>query len=247
MQLKRGYNDMIRIIDLSHTLVPGKQRFRLDMKTFPVKEYVPGYPVAEDQWYVMQELYLCTHVGTHVEAPYHAIEKGIGAGELDLRRLVGPAAVIDFLDKGYNDPITEDEMIQRGSHVQNGDIVLIRTGLSEYYGTPKYKRPYLVTDAVEWLIERGMKCLGIDCSGIENKQINSEQINHRTLFSNNIPLIEDMNNLVKLQTNRVFFMAFPIPIKGLDASPLRPIAVEPLYACEGFIHSFLHNASEFFT
>ncbi len=230
---------MIRIIDLSHHLTSGKQRFKLDLHSFPVKEYIPGYQVAEGEWYIMQELNICTHVGTHVEAPYHALEHGINAGEMDLRKLIGPAAVVDFSDKGYSDPITRSEIEERGNHVQKDDIVLIRTGLSKQYGTSRYRRPYLETEAVEWLIGSGLKCLGIDCSGIENKQINSKQVNHRKLFSNGIPLIEDMNNLDKLRENRVFFMALTLPVKGLDASPIRPLALEPLEQCKELIRIFL--------
>lgn len=232
---------MTRVIDLSHALIPGKQRFKLDIASFPVGEYVPGYKVARGEWYIMQEVNLCTHVGTHVEAPYHAIEKGIKAGEMNLRNLIGPASIIDFVGKGYNQPITKEELLQKGKHIQRGDIVLIKTGLSRHYGTKEYRRPYIETDGVEWLVENKIKCLGIDCSGIENKQINSKQINHRILFKNNIPLIEDMNNLDKLQDKRVFFMAFTLPIIGLDASPIRPIAIEPLEDCTSVNEIFLRS------
>lgn len=232
---------MIRVIDLSHALIPGKQRFKLDISSFPVGEYVPGYKVARGAWYIMQELNLCTHVGTHVEAPYHAIEEGIGAGEISLRSLIGPAAIMDFVGKGNNEPIFREELVKKGKHIQRGDIVLIRTGLSRHYGTEKYKRPYIETDAVEWLVGKKIKCLGIDCSGIENKQINSKQKNHRILFKNNIPLIEDMNNLDELQDERVFFMAFTLPVIGLDASPIRPIAIEPLEACTSLHEIFLSS------
>lgn len=230
---------MIHIVDLSHSLISGNQRFKLDIKSFPVNEYIPGYKVAEGEWYIMQEINLCTHVGVHVEAPYHAIKKGITASRIDYQRLIGPASILDFTDKGQNDAITRREIIKRGTHIQSKDIVLIKTGLSKYYGTPEYQRPYLETDAVDWLIEKNIKCLGVDCSGIENKQINSKQVNHRKLFSNSIPLIEDINNLVKLKNPRVFFIALTLPIEGTDASPLRPLAIEPLEECEGLLKIFL--------
>lgn len=221
----------MHIVDLSHPLVSGKQRFRLDVNSFPVKDYIPGYKVADGEWYIMQEVNFCTHVGTHVEAPYHAIQNGTMASNIDYKRLIGPAVVLDFTDKKYKEPITRYELGVRGAKVQPGDIVLIKTGLCKYYGTSGYKRPYLETGAVDWLVEQKIKCLGVDCSGIENKQINSKQVNHRKLFINNIPLIEDMNNLDKLQNERVFFIALTLPIQGLDASPLRPLAIEPLEEC----------------
>ena len=227
------------IVDLSHSLASGKQRFKLDVSSFPVDEYIPGYMVAKGEWYIMQELNLCTHVGTHVEAPFHAIKDGNKAANLDYRCMIGPASIVNFTDKKYNDPITMYELKRRGAAIQSGDIVLIRTGMSKYYGTPDYKRPYIETAAIDWLVEKDIKCLGIDCSGIENKQINSKQINHRKLFMKNIPLIEDINNLDKLSSERVFFIASTLPIEGLDASPIRPLAFEPLEECETLIEIFL--------
>ncbi|KPJ87231.1 MAG: hypothetical protein AMS17_09105 [Spirochaetes bacterium DG_61] len=221
---------MIHIVNLSHRLQPGKQRFKLEIKRAPVEEYVPEYKVPDGEWYIMEDLEVCTHVGTHVESPYHALRHGMHIADVDIRRLIGEAAVVDFSDKGYQEAITRSEIEKRGRHVSNGDIVLIRTGLSRYYGTQRYRRPYLDTEAVQWLVEQEIKCLGIDCSGIENRAAAGHEVNHKTLFRNETPLIEDINNLDKLKENRVFFIALTLPIEGLDASLIRPIAIEPLIA-----------------
>jgi arylformamidase len=221
---------MIHIVDLSHRLEPGKQRFKLEIKPSPVEEWVPEYKVPAGEWYIMEDLEMCTHVGTHVESPYHALREGKHVADMDIRKLIGEAVVVDFFDKGYQDAITRSDIEKRGEHIRQSDIVLIRTGLSRYYGTPQYRRPYVETEAIGWLIRKKIKCLGIDCSGIENRAAASHEINHRTLFNNDIPLIEDMNNLDKLKETRVFFIALTLPIEGLDASLIRPIAIEPLEA-----------------
>ena len=198
------------MIDLSHRLTLGGQRFLLEARSRSVEEYLPQYQVPKGQWYIMTDVQACTHVGTHVEAPYHALRDGVQVADLDPRSLIGPAAVVDFSDKVANHSISRDEMIERGSHLLVGDILLIRTGLSRHYLTPEYRRPYLETDAVDWLIEREIKALGIDCSGIENRSIDSHEINHRKLLSAGILIIEDMNNLDRLKEERVFFFALPL-------------------------------------
>jgi arylformamidase len=230
---------MIHIVDLSHRLIPGKQRFKLNIRQYSVDEYIPAYKVTEGDWYIMEDIEICTHVGTHVEAPYHAIKDGMKAAEINFTTLIGMAVVLDFTDKGHNEAITSSEIAERGEGINRGDIVLIKTGLSKYYGTKKYQRPYIELDALEWLIERGIKCLGVDCSGIENRSADNGEINHKRLFSNNIPLIEDMNNLDKLNNDRVFFFALPLPIEGLDSSPIRPIAVEPPEIGHALCETFL--------
>lgn len=233
---------MVHIVDLSHRLFPGAQRFKLEVKEASVEKYVPEYRVPEGEWYIMEDIEVCTHVGTHVESPYHAIKDGGKVSDIDIRRLIGEAAIVDFSDKGYQEPITASEMEEKGRHIVEGDIVLIRTGLSRYYQTPQYKRPYLETDAVEWLIEKRINCLGIDCSGIENRAVDNHEVNHRKLFKHDIPLIEDMNNLHRLKDNRVFFIALPLPIEGLDASLIRPVAVEPLKAVKQLSSIFSFGA-----
>jgi arylformamidase len=232
-------NTPVRVVELSHRLTPGAQRFRLEVRARSVEQFVPEYKVPETDWYIMEEVELCTHVGTHVEAPYHAFKDGVQVADLDVRSLIGPAAVVDFTDKKAGEAMSYKEMRTRGGHVEKGDILLVKTGLSRYYLTPSYRRPYLETAAVDWLIERGIKALGIDCSGFENRSTESHEINHRKLLSRGIPIIEDMNNLDKLKEKRVFFFALPLPIEGLDACWIRPIAVEPLAAARNTAELFL--------
>jgi arylformamidase len=229
----------VRVVELSHRLKPGAQRFRLEVKARSVQQFVPEYIVKESDWYIMEEVEICTHVGTHVEAPYHAFKDGVQAADLDVRSLIGPATVVDFTDKKAGEAIGVNEMRNRGAHIKKGDILLVRTGLSRYYMSPTYQRPYLETAAVDWLIERGIKALGIDCSGFENRSTESHEVNHRKLLGRGIPIIEDLNNLDKLYDNRVFFFALPLRIEGLDACWIRPIAVEPLAAARNTEELFL--------
>lgn len=235
---------MTRVIDLSHGLVAGKERFKLEVKKFSVDEYIKEYNVPEGEWYIMEEIEICTHTGTHVESPYHAMKDGNDVVNIDIKRFIGEAAVVDFSDKKYNEAITKAEIIEKSKHIKPYDIVLIRTGLSKFYGTPEYKRPYIEEDVIEWLIEMNINCLGIDCSGIENRAIDSHQVNHKKLFKNGIPLIEDMNNLTEIKGDRVFFMAMPLPIKGLDASQLRPLAIEPIEVGRKLSEVFLNPEAE---
>jgi len=228
VKIRRSDTAKTRVIDLSHHLIPGRQRFKLEARSRSVQEYLPEYRVEEGEWYIMTDVQACTHVGTHVEAPYHAFKDGAKVADLDPRSLIGPAAVVDFSDKKANQPIPRREMVERGAHIESGDILLIRTGLSRHYLTPKYRRPYLETEAVDWLIDRGIKALGTDCSGFENRAVESNEVNHRKLLGRGILVIEDMNNLDRLQEERVFFLALPLPIEGLDACWIRPIAVEPI-------------------
>ena len=80
---------------------------------------------------------------------------------------------------------------------------------------------------MRWLVEdRKIACLGTDSSGFEVRGV-SHYPNHRLLNNAGIPALECLTNLVELRTQRVFLIALPIPVLGLDASPVRAIAIEP--------------------
>ena len=70
-----------------------------------------------------------------------------------------------------------------------------------------------------------MKLMGVDAGGVEVP--GSEQhVSHYALFSRGIPLIENVANLHLLSKPRVQAYAFPIAVRGLEAFPVRVVAVE---------------------
>jgi arylformamidase len=176
---------------------------------------------------IMSVVYMWSHVGTHVEAPLHFLTDGGDTASIPVERLIGPAIVLDFRHKQVNEPITLAEM-QAGGDIQVGDRVLTMTGRHTQYRTPQsHDRPYITEEAVRWLVEdRKINCLGTDSSGFEVRGV-SHHPNHRLLNNAGIPVLECLNNLVELKQPRIFLIALPLPIIGLDASPVRAIAIEP--------------------
>lgn len=216
------------IVELSHVLVPFEEEYKTEVRNRSVPDLQPYYrdKVAPEAWYIMSEVEFWSHTGTHMEAPFHYIQDGIDISQLPLDRLVGEALVIDFTDKGFGEEITRSELEERGADVRDGDIVFIRTGLSRNYRTElSHDRPYLAEEAVEWLVERRIGCLGIDASGIENRTL-PRQPNHQLLLSNGIPLIEHLTNLDQLRQRRFFVVAVPWRVRGLEAAPVSVVAIE---------------------
>jgi len=73
--------------------------------------------------------------------------------------------------------------------------------------------------------EKQIRCLGTDAVGIE-VPATDYQPNHQLLFNNGIPMVESMTNLRLLKKERFLIFILPLPIKGLDSSPVRIIAIE---------------------
>jgi len=217
-----------RIVDLSYELRPGDEDSELHIKTYFVEELLPKYKREKDQWYIIQKLTFLSHVGTHVEAPFHYIKNGEDVSKIPLKQLMGEAVILNFTHKQPNEEISVKEIMEAGKDIQPGDIVLIKTGRNEYVGRfAEYERPYISNDAIKWLVQKKISCLGIDCSGIEDKRISRHmQPNHQTLFENKIPLIENLTNLGQLRKDRVLLFVLPLKISGLDACPVRVVAIE---------------------
>lgn len=207
-----------RIVDLSHLLLPGQEQYRLEVSIRGEREGQEGD--------VMSDVCLWSHVGTHVEAPLHFFTHGKDVSQLPLEMFIGPAIVLDFRHKGTSEPITLEDFKAAGD-IQIGDRVITWTGRDNLYRTPQsHDRPYVSEEAAHWLIEdRRIKLLGTDSSGFEVRGVDHHP-NHRLFYSHDVPVIECMANLGALTKQRIYLIALPWRVQGLDASPIRAIAVE---------------------
>lgn len=207
-----------RVVDLTHVMLPGKEQYTLEVSR---RNERPG-----EEGDIMSAVYMWSHVGTHVEAPLHFLSSGGDTASIEIDRLMGPAVVLDFRHKEVNEPIGKEEL-QRAGDIQVGDRVLIMTGRHTQYRTAQsHDRPYLTEDAVRWLVDdRKIACLGTDSSGFEVRGVQTYP-NHRILNNAAVPVLECLTNLVELRSRRVFLIALPLPVAGLDASPVRAIAIE---------------------
>jgi len=208
-----------RVVDLTHVLYPGREQYTLEVGRRMDRGGEEGD--------IMSTVYMWSHVGTHVEAPLHFLAKGQDTADLKIEQLMGWATVLDFRKKETKEPIAREEM-QAAGDIQVGDIVLTMTGRDNLYRTEhSHDRPYLEEDAVRWLIDdRHMRALGTDSSGFEVRGV-SHYPNHRLITRANIPVLECLAHLDQLHAPRVFLIALPIPVVGLDACPVRAIAIVP--------------------
>jgi len=65
----------------------------------PQPSFIPWENVKEDG-YNLELLFLSTHTGTHMDAPYHFLEKGAKIHEISLKKLVSEAILIKSKKKG---------------------------------------------------------------------------------------------------------------------------------------------------
>jgi kynurenine formamidase len=196
-----------------------------------------------------KEITCCTHASTHIDAPWHFMGGlSMTVDKLPLEMVSGTGVVLD-IPKNDLEEITARDLEAATPKVQKGDIVLIVTGWYRdeiWFDETRYmiKFPGLVKDAVDWLVARGVKVVGSDIPCIDHpyqtplvdarrdiftKPVDREKYPlfyaHYGLLGNNIPIIELVGGEVaSVLRTRVNVMAFPLKIKGGDASPVRVVA-----------------------
>ncbi len=212
-----------RIVDLTYELVPGERKID--------GHYLHGDPMGgrpiEVQEFIaygarMHFFQAQTHLGTHVEATYKYDESGPDLGAMPVASYLGEAIVCDFSHKREAEPITPQELSQAG--VKSGDIVL--AWASE---ATRNNRPYLTNEAVDWMIQIGIKMLGIQAllyspPGTPTGMGDSDC---RLLLAG-IPMIDSIRGLDEIRKKRVFFIALPLKIRRITAFSTRAIVLEEL-------------------
>ena len=123
-----------------------------------------------------------THSGTHLDSPYHygPTCEGDPSKTIDLVPLewcFGDGVVLDFHDAERGHNITVDEvkskvqsLSEKGYELKPMDIVLIRTDhTTKYLYTPDFEQshPGMSADATSWLVDQGIKVMGIDAWGFD--------------------------------------------------------------------------------
>ena len=209
-----------RIVDLSRVIHPGQEERQFDIEM---------HHHVLDRWYIAHTVTMMNHIGTHIEVPYHCVREGADLAQVPLDQLIGEAIVLDFSDAPAKTRISLEQLlaaVEKAGGMKKGDIVFLRTGFDRFWDTPQYVDfPYLEPKAMRWLVEQGMKLMGVDAMGAEIPQ-DAEQTNHHILFENGISLIENLVSLDQLTRSRVMVFALPVAVERLESFPLRVIALE---------------------
>jgi len=235
-----------RLIDLTHP-------FDEDTLYWPT---APGFSLHSDfegetdggWFYESNTLTTSEHGGTHLDAPVHFAEGGLSTDEIPLRRLVGPAVVIDVprdcsMDRDH--AIGGDEIVAweaRHGRLNRGAIVLFRTGFDAFWpdaerylgtrargpdGVAALRFPGLSPEAARLLADaREVGAVGIDTASLDPGRSRTFAA-HRILFRRGIPGFENVKALDALPPTGATVVALPMKIGSGSGGPLRIIAILP--------------------
>lgn len=252
---------MARIIDLSKTIAysrddPWFMRIKIRHKSHQSSNLLirffiglPSrlFPSNFTGWADDKIIRMGVHATTHIDAPWHysPTVNGLKAKTIDevpLEWLYGDGIVLDMTSKRDFEEITvadiESDLRRSRSKIKPGNIVLIKTGRDILTGSDFVnKGTGMSRAATEWLIDQGVKVMGIDQWGFDlplaymskkAKQTNDPDLfwqahlvgQHREYLH-----MEQLTNLGALPSSGFKVAVFPLKIKGASAAPARVVAI----------------------
>ena len=182
----------------------------------------------EDDGYNLELIFLSSHSGTHIDAPFHFIENGLKIDKIPLKRLVTDA-VLCRIKKGADKAITKQDIIEfenKHGKLQPNSTLIFATGwhknlLKKYYFT---KNPGLSIFAAKYLVKKKISLVGIDSPSID-LGLDSRFLVHHQLLDNGVLILENLCNLEKISGVHFKLVVLPLKLKGATGSPVRAIAL----------------------
>ena len=208
---------MARVPKLLDVSVPLRQ----GLPTYPNNppfELQPVQRIADGGTANVSRLVMGTHTGTHVDAPFHFFDEGIGVDELPLELLMGRARVVEITNRGG---IRAEDLEQAG--LREDLRVLFKTSNSALWNSDTFHEDYvhIADSGARYLVEQGVKVVGVDYLSVEQFKTPGAPA-HRTLLSNGVIIIEGLN-LAEAEPGMYEMYCLPLPVTGGDGAPARVI------------------------
>lgn len=212
----------MKLFDLSHPIRTGMPVYPGD----PQVRFEPALTIANDSAEVTA-VHLGTHTGTHLDAPSHSVPGGQTVDQLDLTLLQGSAAVLHLATTATAEqPIRREDL----AHIldQLPDIVCLATGWDRHFHDPlREHHPYIEVGLAELFWQRGARVLGIDTLSPDPTARHDSNFQvHQFWLGRGGVIVENLRNLTDLP-DRVQMSILPLPLAGLDGSPVRAVAWTP--------------------
>lgn len=170
----------------------------------------------------VSHLSFSTHIGTHIDPPYHFMPDGAPLDQAPLDIFIGPARVIDV-----GDVASIDAAMLSTFDLDGAERVIFKTRNSRFWReTNEFQKDfvYLETAAAESLVARGVKLVGIDYLSIE--KFNFDQpTTHWALLGAGVFIVEGLD-LTGVPAGDYELICLPLKIKDGDGGPARVVLRE---------------------
>ncbi|MEM2785222.1 MAG: cyclase family protein [Candidatus Nitrosotenuis sp.] len=206
--------------------------------TLAISEKIPTFPGSPQphfiEWaelkkdkYNLEMIFLSSHTGTHVDAPYHFLKRGKKIHQIPPRRFLREAILIR-IKSGQSYRISKSDITKyerKHGAIPNGATVLFATGWNDNLDRKDFfeHNPGLGESAAKYLALKKTNLVGIDSPSID-VGTNAKFSAHHILLANDVLILENLCNLGKIRKTKFRLAAFPLKLNGATGSPVRAVA-----------------------
>jgi len=190
-------------------------------------EVLKEHDAAEGAGQIVRGVHMRLHAGSHIDAPEHNVRGGKQVQDLPLETFAGDAVIADLRHLVPGGAVTAAELEGAvGAVIGRGDRLLMRTDVNKTYMRDDWMKraPYLTADATRWCIEKGVVLVGYDFyHGVDEPGAPRMFNASRTLSEAGIVTLPYLDNLDRIERQRVTLVALPLKLVGAEASPVRAV------------------------
>ncbi|AYC30192.1 arylformamidase [Paenisporosarcina cavernae] len=160
-----------------------------------------------------------THIGTHIDAPFHFQEDGLKVEQLPLENYVTNAVIVDVRGKTL---ITESDLPT--TLEANVKAVLFHTDAWKDRTVFPKEIPVFHENVVDWMTKHLVTLFGVDLPSVDPITSKDLPFHHRLAKAGKY-ILEGI--VLGDLTDGVYeLIALPLKIEGADGSPVRAILIE---------------------
>jgi arylformamidase len=175
-------------------------------------DYIPRFCQEDRGKYLLSELCMSSHSGTHIDAPSHYLKNDRSVEKIPPERLMGKCRVLDLRECGALIKAPDLE-----GRIDGAKRILMKTvfsGVQEF--VPDY--PALTPDAARFITAHGVVLAGIDSPSIESFSGTGEV--HMELLGSGVVVVE-LLDLSGVPEGDYWMAALPLKLTGLEGAPCR--------------------------
>ena len=167
-------------------------------------------------------LSLSSHTGTHVDAPSHFEANSTSVDQLPLDVFYGPTLVQDVGDV----QAVDEETLKSLAIPQGTKRLLIKSHNSQLWTDSHFHQQfvYLTYGGARWLVEQGLRLVGVDYLSIEEFG-SLDFATHHTLLQAEVVILEGLD-LRRVSPGEYTISCFPLRIADGDGAPARAILMK---------------------
>jgi arylformamidase len=162
------------------------------------------------------------HCGTHIDAPLHFIRDGKAVDALDFDLLIGPCRVLEHRGDRH---ITKDDLMAMGFVPSQRILIKSHNSIRLRNGTLDENFLSLLPEALDHLIQSGVKVLGVD--GFSIGPMGEMTTRNHLVFCRTGGIIIEVLDLLDVEPGEYGLIALPIKLEGVEGAPARVVLVRP--------------------